>query len=158
MRAKTIAIMLLAWLTGVALVSQGAAKGTDVAAVVNPRNPAVNVRLAELRRIFAGEKRTWSSGRRIKLIVRAPGCHERLVLLKLLGMSESEYVQYWAALVFRGEADAEPLVLPSMGMQREAISAFPDAITLVEAKDVKPGMKVIRVEGHMPEEPGYPLR
>jgi hypothetical protein len=28
---------------------------------------------------------------------------------------------------------------------------------LVDAQDVKPGMKVVRLEGHMPGEAGYPL-
>jgi hypothetical protein len=75
--------------------------------------------------------------------VRLPGCRERLVLLSLLGMSESEYKQYWAAQVFRGEADSEPFAVPSVGMQKEAMKVFPGAISLVSAQDVKPGMKII---------------
>jgi hypothetical protein len=42
-------------------------------------------------------------------------------------------------------------------MQKEAISVFPGAITLVEASEVKPGMKVVKLDGHLPGEPGYPL-
>ena len=68
-----------------------------VAAVVNLSNPTLNISQVDLRKIFAGERRIWQRGIRIKLIVRLPGCRERLTLLKLLGMSESEYKQYWAA-------------------------------------------------------------
>ena len=79
-------------------------------------------------------------------------------MLRLLGMSESEYKQYWTAQVFRGDADAEPV--PSFGMAKEATKVFPGAIALVEAQEVKLGMniKLIKVEGHLPGEPGYPLQ
>jgi hypothetical protein len=78
-------------------------------------------------------------------------------LLRLLGMSESEYKQYWIAQVFRGDSQAEPVALFSNGMQKEAISAFPGAIALVTIGDVKPGMKVLKVDGHLPGEPDYPV-
>jgi len=79
-------------------------------------------------------------------------------LLRLLGMSESEYKHYWTAQLFRGEAGSEPTAVPSVGMQKEALTAFPGAISLVDARDVKPGMKMVRVEGLLPGETGYPLR
>src|SRR6266566_339440 len=121
------------------------------------QNPASNLTIPELRKLFAGEKRSWAGGLSVKLIVRAPGTHEREVLLKLLGVSESEYKQYWASRVMRGEAQSEPLVLPSLGMQREAMGLFDGGITLVAAENVKPGMKVVKVNGRMPGEAGYPL-
>jgi len=42
-------------------------------------------------------------------------------------------------------------------MQKEAMALFSGAISLVDAKDVKPGMKVIQVDGLLPGAPGYPL-
>lgn len=89
--------------------------------------------------------------------MRAPGAAERIALLKLLGMTESEYKQYWTTQVFRGEAQNEPVALFSNGMQKEAIRAFPGAVALVSIGDVKPGMKVLKVDGYAPGEPGYPL-
>jgi hypothetical protein len=43
-------------------------------------------------------------------------------------------------------------------MTKEAVGLFPGGIALVDVQDLKPGMniKVIKVEGHMPGEPGYP--
>jgi hypothetical protein len=78
-------------------------------------------------------------------------------LLKLLAMSETEYKQYWIAQVFRGEADAEPLTVPSAGMQKEALKVFPGAISLLNVGDVKPGMKVLKVDGLLPGAAGYSL-
>ena len=139
------------------LLPASAQGGGDLAVIVNLGNPTSNLSLTELRKIFAGEKHAWPGGAPVKLIVRGPGCREHLILLQLLRMSESEYKQYWTAQVLRGEASSEPVVVPSVGMQREAILTFPGAITLVNAGEVKPGMKIVRLDGHFPGEPGYPL-
>ena len=152
-----MAILVLSCLSTPALLQNSLAQNQEVAVVVNPRNPVSNLTRFELRKIFAGEKRTWAGGVSIKLIVRAPPSYERVVLLRLLGMSESEYKQYWIAQVFHGEAQAEPVDLFSNGMQKEAISAFHGGIALVLMADVKPGMKVLKVDGHLPGESGYPV-
>jgi hypothetical protein len=133
------------------------AQNADVAVVVSPNNAAAAVGLGELRKMFAGEKRNWPGGQQIKLIVRMPGARERTTMLKLLGLSEEDYKRYWTEQVVRGEVTNEPLGVPSIGMVLEALKIFPGAITLVDAHDVKPGMKVIKVDGHMPGEAGYPL-
>jgi phosphate transport system substrate-binding protein len=153
----SMTILLLSCLLGPLFVQISPAQDQEVAVVVNPNNPVSTVTKAELRKIFAGEKRTWPGGLSIKLVVRVSGSYERVVLLRLLGMSESEYKQYWIARVFQGEAQAEPVALFSNGMQKEAISAFPGAIALVTLGDVKPGMKVLKVDGLLPGAPGYPL-
>jgi ABC-type phosphate transport system substrate-binding protein len=135
------------------------AQANDVAVIVNSRNSITNIGLVDLRKIFSGEKHAWQNRTPIKLMVRPPGSHERLVLLKLLGMSESEYKQYWTAQVVRGDADAEPLMLPSFGMVKEAAEVYPGAIAFLDARDIRTNMilKVIKVDGHLPGEPGYPL-
>jgi phosphate transport system substrate-binding protein len=151
-------VLLLSCLIGFVFLSPSAAQNMDVAVIVNPNSSVSNVSMADLRKIFAGEKRSWPGGVPIKLIVRAPTCNERLVLLRLLGMSEGEYKRYWTAQVIRGEADAEPLTVPSFGMAKEAVKVFPGGITLVDNQDVKPGMKVIKIDGLLPGTQGYPLR
>ena len=154
---KSMTLLVLISLLGPALAQISPAQNQEVAVIVNPKNPVNTVTKSELRKIFAGEKRTWPGGVSVKLIVRVPGSYERVVLLRLLGMSESEYKQHWIAQVFHGEAQAEPVALFSNGMQKEAIGAFPGAIALVTLGDVKPAMKVLKVDGHLPGEPGYPV-
>jgi hypothetical protein len=155
MNVRHLATPVRVWFLGICLAAPVVAQNVDVAVVINPNNPATNITMAELRKIFAGEKRSWEHGLRIKLIVRSPGSYERLALLKLLGMSEIEYKQYWAAQIFHGDADSEPFASPSIGMQKEAMAVFPGAISLVIAQDVKPGMKVLKVDGRVPGAPGY---
>jgi ABC-type phosphate transport system substrate-binding protein len=138
----------------------GTAQAGDVAVIVNPESSVTNISSTDLRKILAGQKRSWPGGIPVKIIVRPPGCHERLVLLRLLGMSEGGYKQYWTAQVLRGEADAEPFAAPSFGMLKEAVTTFPGAIGLVDAQSVRPGMnlKVIKVDQLMPGDAGYPIR
>jgi ABC-type phosphate transport system substrate-binding protein len=157
MSVKSFVALWLVCLAGMALIPRCFAQAGDIAVVVNPNSTVANVSLADLHKMFSGEKQTWPGGVPIKLIVRAAGCRERLVLLKLVGMSENEYKRYWAAQVLRGEAEAEPFTVPSFGMAKEAVKAFPGAITLVDAQDVKPGMKVIKLDGLLPGASGYPL-
>lgn len=157
MRKNQIAILLL---TSAALLSHASparSQATDLAIVVNENNRADSLSLAELRKVFLGERRSWAVGLPIKLVVQGPVGHERTALLKLLGISEREYKEYWIAQIFRGEADAEPLTLPTAGLVEKAVSIFPGAIALLDAGEVKPGMKVLKLNGHLPGEPGYPL-
>ena len=156
MHTKRIIVLIAIWLA--VAISFSEAQNRDIAVVVNSKNPVQDLTSSDLRKIFSGEKRTWAGGQPIKLFVRSPGAIERVVLLKLLGMTESEFKQYWRAQVFRGESQSEPVVLFSNDVQREAISVYPGGVALVRSADVGDGMKVLRVNGHLPGEAGYPIK
>jgi len=128
----------------------------DVALVVNPNSPVSSLSTAALRKLFAGETRMWPGGTPVKLILRAPGAHERAVVLHLLHFSEDEYDRYWINQAYRGEG-VEPVAVFSNGMQKEAVMAIPGAIALIDTHDLKPGLKVLKIEGKLPGEEGYPL-
>jgi hypothetical protein len=157
MKAKAVTVLVLACMPGLQCASSALAQNGDVAVVVSPLNGTSALSLGELRKVFNGEKHFWPSGSMIKLLVRRSGSRERNTLLSLLGMSEIEYKQYWTSQIYRGEAQSEPITLPSNGMQKEALATYPGAIALVDAADVKPGMKVLKINGHMPGEEHYPL-
>ena len=161
MQNQLIIVRVAVWvaisLAGIAGLSSAHAQTRSLAVVINDKNPVTNVTIPELRKLFAGQKHSWTGGQPVVLFVRAPGAYERVVLLKLLDMSESDYKGYWTARVFRGEAMAEPVALFSNGMQKEAVTAFPGSIALVNYQDVKPGMKVVKVDGHLPGEAAYPF-
>ena len=76
---------------------------------------------------------------------------------KLIGMPGTEYKQYWRTRVYDGEAQSEPVALPSNGMQRKAVQTYPGGIVLVDAPDVKFGVKVLKIDGKAPADSGYPL-
>jgi len=73
-------------------------------------------------------------------------------------MSEAQFKQYWVAKIFRAEAVFPPKIVYSNDMQNELVTAMPGAIAFVDARNVRPGVRVLRVEGHLPGDREYPLR
>jgi ABC-type phosphate transport system substrate-binding protein len=135
------------------------AAATDVAIVVRPDLPVDNMTFAELRKLLLGERQFWNSNLKVTLLVRAPGAHEREVVLKTVyQMSEAQFRQYWIAKVFRAEAAAGPRVVYSNEMAAELATAIPGAVAFVEADQVPKGLKVVKVNGRLPGDKDYPLR
>jgi ABC-type phosphate transport system substrate-binding protein len=148
-------------LGAMALVSI-AASGTaqaDIAIVVRPDVPVDNLTFAELRRLFLGDRQFWTSNVRVTLLVRAPGAHEREVVLKTIyQMSEAQFKQYWIAKVFRAEAASGPRIVYSNEMTVELVSGIPGAVAFVEADQIPKGLKVVKIDGLLPGTKDYRLR
>jgi phosphate transport system substrate-binding protein len=164
MRARSN-VWMCALLVGVAAFSliairaDGSAAETDVAIVVSPSNPVSNLTLAELRKIYLGERQYWKANTPIVPLMRFPGARERDVLLRIVfQMTEEQYTHYWVAKVMRAEASNPPAALFSFGMMQEGVKGNPGAIGYVNFNDVRPGVKVLRVDGLLPGESGYTLR
>src|SRR6476660_7039509 len=131
----------------------------DIAVVVHPDAPVINLSLSEVRKVFLGDRQYWSSNIPVVLLIRAPVARERDVVLKIIyQMSESQFKQYWIAKIFRAESATAPKVVYSNDMANQLVTAIPGAIAFIDSKDVKPGSKVLRVDGRLPGEAGYPLR
>ncbi len=149
-------LLLAAWAV---LAHSQSDTGTDVAVIVNPSNPVDSISSAELRKIFTGEKQNWSGSLPVFVLVRAPQARERDVLLnQVLRMNESEYKQYWIRKIYSGEVQREPLALLSNGMQLEAVRAEKGGIALIKLADVRQGVKVLKLDGHLPGTEGYELK
>lgn len=130
----------------------------DIAIVVRPDTPVQNLSFQELRKLFLGDRQFWISGLRLTLLVRAPEARERTVVLKnIFQMNEAQFRQYWISRIFRAESAAGPKIVYSNGMAMELISAIPGSIAFVDATQVPKELKVIRIDGKLPGEKGYPL-
>lgn len=135
------------------------AESDPIAIVVRPDLPVDDLSFAELRRVMLGDRQYWSSSLRITLLVRAPGSRERDVVLKTIyQMTEAQFRQYWIAKVFRAEAPSGPRIVYSSDMAAEMALAIPGAVTFVDATQVPSGLKVLKINGRLPRETGYPLR
>jgi hypothetical protein len=133
--------------------------GPDIAVVVHSDTPVSDLSLAEVRKVLLGERQYWNSKLPVVLLIRAPVARERDVVLRVIyQMTEAQFKQFWVAKIFRAEAASPPKIVYSNDMQYELVSAIPGAIAFVDARNVPPGMKVLRVDGHLPGERDYPLR
>jgi ABC-type phosphate transport system substrate-binding protein len=154
-------LFLLTWLSAILQCPTVAqtAHGTDIAVVVNSDTPVSDLSLSEVRKVLLGERQYWNSKLPVTLLIRAPVARERDVVLQVIyQMSEAQFKQYWVAKIFRAEAASPPKIVYSNDMQYDLVSAIPGAIAFVDAKAVRPGVRVLRVDGHLPGEKGYPLR
>src|SRR6267142_3351239 len=159
---RIVAILLIMiWLT---MTVQGpstaqTARGGDIAVVANSDTPVNDLSLSEVRKVLLGERQYWNSKLPVTLLIRAPEAREREVVLKVIyQMSEAQFKQYWVAKIFRAEAASPPKIVYSNDMQYELVTAIPGAIAFVDARAVRPGVKVLRVDGHLPGDKDYPLR
>jgi hypothetical protein len=135
------------------------ARDLDIAVVVHPDTPISSLSLADVRKVFLGDRQYWTTNVPVVLLIRAPVARERNVVLKIIyQMSESQFKQYWIAKIFRAESASAPKVVYSNDMANELVGAIPGAIAFIDAKEVGAGAKVVRVDGRLPGEPGYPLR
>jgi len=133
-------------------------RGADIAVVVHPDTPVTDLSLSEVRKVFLGERQYWNSKLPVVLIIRAPVARERDVVLKVIyQMSEAQFKQYWVAKIFRAESASPPKIVYSNDIQYELVSAMPGAIAFIDARNVRPGLKVLRVDGHLPGDAEYPL-
>ena len=156
---KSVIVLVALLSLGTGCVISAQSKEEDVAVIVNPQNSLDSISSIELRKIFAGEKRSWNSNTPVFMLVRAPQARERDILLsKVLKMTESEYKEYWVKKVYSGEVPREPLALLSNGMQLEAVRAEKGGIALISLADVRQGVKVLKVDGKQPGTAGYPLK
>jgi hypothetical protein len=135
------------------------AKGNDVAVVVRPDVPVDNLTFKEVRELLLGDRQFWNGTLRVYLLMRAPVARERDVILKTVyRMSEAEFRRYWIERVFRAEAQSGPKIVYSNETATELVASLPGAVAFVDAAQVPKGLKVLRIDGRLPGEKGYPLR
>lgn len=131
----------------------------EIAVVVNPGVAVSEISFADLRKIMLGDRQFWVSGQKITLIVRGPVAQERTALLeKVYKMSEAQFRQYWVAKVFRAEVTAGPRVVLSNDEATDLVAVLDGAVVAINARDVPEGLKVLKIDGRLPGDAGYPLR
>lgn len=151
-------VALLGLLSLVAFPKSTETGGPDIAIVVRPDVPVDNLSFPELRRLMLGDKQYWTSSLRVTLLVRAPGAREREVVLRTIyQMSEAQFRQYWIAKVFRAEAPSAPRIVYSSEMADDLVASVPGAVAFVDASQVPKGLKVLKINGLLPGQKGYPL-
>jgi len=154
--SSVIALVVFVALAVVPAETQGT---PDIAVIVNPDVQVDNLALADLRRILLGDREFWPSGVRVTLLIRAPIARERDAVVKdVCEMTEAQFRQHWIGKVFRNETPSAPKIVYSNEMALDQVSRTPGAIALVEASSVNKNVKVVKIDGKAPGQPGYKVR
>ena len=157
--AKIAWVVVWTWLTLQSPLFAQTSRGDDIAVVVNQDTPVTDLSLSDVRKVLLGERQYWNAKLPVVLLIRAPVARERDVVLRVIyQMTEAQFKQYWVAKIFRAEAASPPKIVYSNDMQYELVTAIPGAIAFIDARNVRPGLKVLRVDGYLPGERDYPLR
>jgi len=131
----------------------------DIAVVAHSNVPVDNLSFVELRKVVLGDKQYWETNLRVTLLLRAPVARERdVVLQKVYEMTESQFRQYWIGKVFRAEVAAGPKIVSSTDASIKLLSSVPNAIAFIDSAQVPKNFKVLRIDGKLPGQDGYPLR
>ncbi|HTT22611.1 MAG TPA: hypothetical protein VMG82_27025 [Candidatus Sulfotelmatobacter sp.] len=162
-RFVLISALLQMVLVGLLAVSPstlgGAGSDQSVAIIVNPSNPVENCSFDDLRKIFLGEKSHWPNGRRITLVMLDPAQPERKVVLReIYNMSEKDLNNHFIQGVFTGGVLAPPKTLASAAEVRKFVFNVPGAIGYVKGTDVDQSVKILRIDGRLPDDKDYRLR
>jgi ABC-type phosphate transport system substrate-binding protein len=129
-----------------------------LAIVVNRSNSVNNLTMAELRRVFLGERSHWPNDRRITLVMREPGEPERKAMLHdVYQMDEGALKNHFLHGLFTGEIQVSPKVLANAVGVRKFVFNVPGAIGYLRLSDVDGSVKVIRIDELLPGDKKYKL-
>jgi len=146
-------------LTAAAQADARANAKQSLAIVVNRSNPINNLSFTELRKIFLGDRNHWPNGHRIAIVMLEYDHPERRAVLRLIyRMEEKAYEDFLLRGVFRGDVFVAPKTLASPTIVRKFVFNAPGAIGYLRASDVDESVKVVRIDGLLPEEKGYRLQ
>ena len=148
-------VLILALGISAASVLAGA---RDMALVSNKSNPVTVITLPDLVKICKGQVNHWPDGKPVTFITRNPSLPEmRLVLEKIYGMPKEE-VNSLITAANHGRANHPAIVVvDSDDVLVQRVESTAGAVGLVDVYSITGGVKVVKVAGKLPLEPGYPL-
>ena len=156
---STIYLLLCCGISQVLYGAEDPIVPSPIAIDVHKSTEVENLSLTELRSIFLADQQFWSDRTRITLLVRAPQSDERdFVLNRIYQMTEPQFRQYWIAKMFRSEVPRGPKIVFSTDMTVDLVVAIPGSISFVRADEVSENVRIVRIDGKLPSDAGYPLK
>jgi len=159
MKKTHFVLLLLSTLLVLSAFALSQVYSGDYAVIVNPNNPVQNISSTQLRKIVLGDEKFWTGRIPVSLILQNERAVEHdFVLRRLVNMTQGDYKEHWSTLVFRGVVASEPLTVPSNGLASGLVQSQIGAVCIMRIDNVpKSAVKVLRVDGKLPGEDGYPL-
>ena len=131
----------------------------DLAVIVNKSNATDNLTKAQLRKLILGEQDSWPGGKKVSVILRAPGQGERTgVLRSVCGISEDDFEQHLLHANFNGETGGAPKALGSAVGVRQLVATLPGGIGFIRPEEVNDSVKLVTVDGVAAGQPGYKVK
>jgi hypothetical protein len=156
---------LLALLAGVAaalllLAPRPVRAGNEVglAVIVSPSSKVTGISMSDLRRVFQSERLTDPDGNRLIALNHPPKTPDRVGFdLVVMGMDPEGVGRFWIDRKIRG-GSGPPRTVESLATLRRVVEKLPGAIGYLRPAQLSNEVRAIRVDGKLPEDPGYPVR
>jgi ABC-type phosphate transport system substrate-binding protein len=147
-------------LISLALTLSAAVGGADtaVAVIVNQSSSVRDLSMRDLEKMLKVEKQYWDDGKKVYLVLQESGSAEKeIVREKLLHMSEADVKKLMLAKLFRGDITALPKTLSSRASVVKFVATIPNAIGYVDVSATDASVRILRIDGKAPGDPGYQL-
>jgi hypothetical protein len=153
--SSTSTLVLIAT-SGFALpVDAGEMRG-KLALVVGKDSPVADISLPDLKRLYLGEHIN-EGGQRLIPLNLVPLMRERMGFDKaVLNMSPDAIARYWIDRKIRGDS-GPPKAIDSADLLQRVVARLDGAIGYAPIAEIRPDMKVIRVDGKSPNDSGYSI-
>jgi len=158
--ASLLALLGLVAAALLALAPRPVRAGNDVALaiIVAPSSKLTNVSMADLRRIFQSERQTDPDGNKLIALNHPPKTVDRVGFDQVvLGMDAEAVGRFWIDRKIRG-GSGPPRSVESLATLRRVVEKLPGAIGYIRPAQLSNEVRAVRVDGKLPEDPGYPVR
>ena len=130
----------------------------ELAVIVNKANPLDSITSGDLRQMILGEKSKWPDGKKVTAGETSGDSRGRAMTLKLVcKMTEPVLKRYYMQAVFTGKEIAQPQDFPTSAALKQFVARTPGAIGCILASEADDTVKILKVDGAAPGEPGYKL-
>lgn len=153
---RAIRLALLPVAVGIAVLSAAAELGAQqLAIVVNQSSDIDNLTLDQVRRIFLGQSLQLPNGKHADVAFLAP--EQGRFAKQVLGFPADAVRRRWVALVFRSESNTLPPEFARPEQLKQFLLEHETGVVFLPLSAVDARMKVVRINGKSPNDPGYPL-
>jgi hypothetical protein len=134
------------------------AAAKDIALISDKNSHVEAVSMAELVKICKGQMEHWPDGKPVSLVTRDPAAPEmRLVLEKIYAVPKEEVLALITSANHARVNHPAIVVVDSDEAVVKKVESNPGSVGLVDVYAITGGVKVVRIGGKLPLEPGYPL-
>ena len=147
--------------TALAVLTPRAVRASNdvaLAIIVSPESKLTNISVADLQRVFQSERLTDPDGSKLIPLNHPPKTVDRVGFdLVVLGMDPEAVGRFWIDRKIRG-GSGPPRTVESLATLRRVVEKLPGAIGYIRPAQLSSEVRAIRVDGKLPEDPGYPVR
>jgi hypothetical protein len=124
-----------------------------LAVIVEKNNSVGSLSSADLLKVFKCDRPKWPDGKNIVLVLRDPSTPEMQTAISTLYHMQPE--EFRALLASHNKS---VIIAASEDELLKAVAALPGAVGLVDVYSITEQVKVVKVDGKLPLEQGYPLK